>query len=218
MKKLFITLLLPVLLLLSSCGEKKQPETVVKKDSTEKMTIKNDTAVTVKKEMKTTTGKVFTIIETKPSYSVSNYMVTGAGFSNSADTIKFQNKNPMVTAMLADLDKNGFEELYILTKSTGSGSFMDIMGIASFNDKSFGEITVQEITDKDVEKGGMFAGYMGHDSIYIADNNLVREFPVYKTSDANSDPTGGRRKIFYTLKPGEASYQLVITGKAEDVK
>ncbi|MBK8549913.1 MAG: hypothetical protein IPL53_02190 [Ignavibacteria bacterium] len=218
MKILFIKLLLPALLLFSSCGEKKQPETVVKKDSTENMTIKNDTAVTVKKEMKTTTGKIFTIIETKPSYSVSNFIVTGAGFANSSDTIKFQNENPMTTAMLSDLDKNGFEELYILTKAAGSGSYMDIMAIASFNDKSFGEITVQEIADKDVEKGGMFEGYMGHDSIYISDNKLVREFPVYKSSDANSNPTGGRRKIFYTLKPGEASYQLVITGKEEDVK
>jgi len=114
--------------------------------------------------------------------------------------------------MLADLDKNGFDEVYIITKATGSGSFEDILAIASNDDKTFGEINVQEMTAEDVEKNEKFAGYMGHDSIYITDSNLVREFPVYKTSDPNSNPTGSRRKIIYSLKPGKASYELVITG------
>jgi PBP1b-binding outer membrane lipoprotein LpoB len=216
MKKLIIAIFFSGMII-AGCSERK-PETVVKKDSTEKMTIKKDTSVTVKKEMKTKTGKEFVIIETKPSYSISDYTITGVGFTNTNDTIRYSLKNPMTTAMLADLDNNGFEELYILTKATGSGSFADILGVASNNDKSFGEINVQEITDKDDEKGEMFSGYMGHDSVYISGNKLIREFPVYKSSgETNVNPTGGRRKIIYTLKPGETSYQLVISGK-EDMK
>ncbi len=216
MEKLIITLFLLVMII-AGCKEQK-PETVIKKDSTENMTIKKDTTVTVKKEMKTKTGKEFVIIETKPSYSVSDYMITGTGFAKSGDTIKYQLKNPMTTAMLADLDKNGFEELYIITRATGSGSFADVLGVASLNDNTIGEITVQEITEKDMEKDEMFNGYMGHDSIYISGENLVREFPVYNTSsDANANPTGGRRKIIYTLKPEDAEYHLIISGK-EDVK
>ncbi len=202
-------------ILITGCGDRK-PETVVKKDSTEKMTIKKDTAVTVRKEMKTKTGKEFVIVETKPSYSVSDYMITGVGFPNSTDTIRYSMKNPMTTAMVADLDKNGFDELYILTKATGSGSFVDILGVASVDDKTFGEIIVQEITDKDVEKNEMFSGYMGQDSVYISDNKIIREFPVYKSNDMNSKPTGGSRRITYTLKPG-TQYQLVVTGR-DDMK
>ncbi|MEO6695135.1 MAG: hypothetical protein ABIY50_04955 [Ignavibacteria bacterium] len=214
MKKLFIVSLL-ISTLIISCSDKK-PETVVKKDSTEKMTVKKDTAVTVKKEMTTKTGKQFVIIETKPSFSVSDYMITGVGFENSKDTIKYSLKNPMSTAMLADLDKNGFDEVYVITKSTGSGSFEDIIAIASFNDKTFGEIIVEEMP-ADVGKNEKFGGYMGHDSIYINDNKLIREFPVYKNSDQNSASTGGRRKIIYSLKPNQASYELAITG-VENVK
>jgi len=209
MKKLFAPLLLATSLVIS-CSDRK-PETVVKKDSVEKMTVKKDTAVTIKKELTTKTGKMFVIIETKPTISVSDYMITGNGFKNSKDTIKYPLNNPMSTALLADLDKNGFDEVYIITKATGSGSFEDVLAIASYNDSTFGEIDVQKMTAEDVEKNEKFAGYMGHDSIYITDNKLVREFPVYKTSDANSSPTGGRRKILYALKPGKASYELVIT-------
>lgn len=209
MRKTLIALFLTITVI-SSCSDKK-PETVVKKDSTEKVTIKKDTSVTVKKEITTKTGKQFVIIESKPASSVSDYMVTGTGFENSNDTIKFSMKNPMATTFLADLDKNGFEEVYIITQATGSGSFEDIIGIASYDDKTFGEINVPDISAEDFEKNGKFAGYLGHDSIYISDTNLIREFPVYKSNDQNSDPTGGRRKVIYALKPGKASYELVIT-------
>jgi len=215
MKKLFISFFL-IIISIISCSDKK-PETVVKKDSTEKMTVKKDTSFTIRKEITTKTGKKFVIIETKPTNSVSDYMIAGGGFENSQDTIRYSLKNPMSTAMLADLDKNGFDEVYIITKATGSGSFEDILAVTSFEDKTFGEINVQEITAEDMEKDGKFAGYMGHDSIYITDNRLVREFPVYKTSDVNSAPTGGRRKIIYSLKPGKASYEFVITD-VENIK
>ncbi|MBP9192857.1 MAG: hypothetical protein KBF96_09935, partial [Ignavibacteria bacterium] len=82
---LYITV---ICLFLISCNEKK-PETVIKSDSVEKMTVKTDTTEIIKKELKTKTGNVFTIIESKPTYSMSNYLITGAGFENSEDTIKF---------------------------------------------------------------------------------------------------------------------------------
>ncbi|MCY7363572.1 MAG: hypothetical protein LH629_16110, partial [Ignavibacteria bacterium] len=190
-------------------------ETVIKKDSTENMTIKKDSSFIIKKEMKTKTGKVFTVFENKPSYSMSNYSVSGYGFENSKDTLQFQNKNPMVNTLMTDLDKNGYEEMYILTKSTGSSSFMDLVGVASDSDKTFSEINIPDISEKDIEKNDKFGGYMGHDSVYISDNKLIREFPVYKNSSTNIPSE--RRKIIYMLKPEGRLYKLVITG-AENIK
>ena len=74
-------------LALISCGEKK-PEIVVKKDSVE-MIVKEDTTLIVYKEHETRSGKKFIIVESKPTESVSNYYVTGSGFSNSNDTLAF---------------------------------------------------------------------------------------------------------------------------------
>lgn len=214
MKKLLVSIFMFSFLIMS-CKDK-QSETVVKKDSTEKMTVKRDTAVTVKKEITTGTGKKLVIIESKPSFSISDYMITGSGFENSNDTIKYSLKNPMSTALLADLDKNGFDEVYIITKSAAAGYLEDILAVASINDKTFREVNVQQFTAKDAEKNGKFSGYLGHDSIYISDKKIIREFPVYESSNANIAPVG-RRKIIYSLIPGQNSYDLVITG-AENMK
>jgi len=194
-----------------SCSDKQQ-ETVIKNDSVEKMTIKNDTAVTVRKEITTENGNQFIIIESKPSISVSNYMIAGKGFKNSADTLKFPLKNPMSAALLADLDKNGFEELYIITKSAGSQTFVDMFAIASNPDSSFNEIKIEQINAEDVnDKNGKFHGYMGFDSIYISDNRIIREFPVFQSSDL-SEETREMRRIFYQLKPYDKFNELVISG------
>ncbi|HMS63715.1 MAG TPA: hypothetical protein PKD83_00515 [Ignavibacteria bacterium] len=209
---IFITFVISAII--TSCSEKK-PETVIKKDSTEIMTIKKDTTLIVKKEMKTKSGKIYTIVESKPGYSLSNFYISGSGFKNSHDTLKYPNKNPMTNAVLSDLDNNGFEEMYVFTKSTGSESFMEIIGVASLNDTSFGEIIVQEITTEDVEKNEKFNGYMGHDSVYISGKKIFREFPVYKSSSSGTDSTDGRRRIIYMLKTEDNNYQLYVTGSEE---
>jgi len=53
-------------------------------------------------------------------------------------------------------------------------------------------------------------GYMGHDRFSIANNKLVRKFPIYEQGDSNDNPTGGERKLTYGLYPGEAMWQLKI--------
>ena len=209
-----------LILLVSSLSifcSKKTPEVVLKKDSVELMKIKNDTAVTVTKEFTTGTGKKFVIVETKPAISVSNYMITGVGFRNSEDTIKYYQKNPMTTAFLTDLDNNGFDEIYIVTKASGPGIFLDILGITSFEDNTFGEIVIPRTTNEDMKKDENFNGYLGNDSIYIRDNKIVRLFPVYKSSDYNSLPTGIIRKLTYTLNRNDSNYELLITG-VENIK
>lgn len=215
MKKLLISILVSALLIIS-CSEKK-PETIVSKDSVEIMTVKKDTAVTVKKEFKTLSGRKLVIVETKPSISISNYSVYGIGYKT-PDTIRYNLKNPMSAAFLTDLDKNGFEELYILTKAAGPGYFLDLLGVASYGDSTFGEILIPEITDEEIKKNQNFRGYLGNDSIYIANNKIVRLFPVYESSDYNSLPTGGRRMLTYSLidiknsNNKDSKNELQITG------
>ena len=51
---------------------------------------------------------------------------------------------------------------------------------------------------------------MGHDTFRIENQKLVRVFPVYNEIDTQQNPTGGMRKLFYGLYPGEAMWQLKI--------
>ena len=104
---------------------------------------------------------------------------------------------------MADLDGNGFDEIYIITTSAGSGSYGTVLGLASNNDKSLSLINFPETRKGDEN----FEGYMGHDTFRIEGQKLVRIFPVYNKGDTNENPTGGRRKLVYGLYPGEAMWQ-----------
>lgn len=210
-------LIISLCIIVSACSEKK-PETKIteKKDTTKTQTIKKDTVVNKPSETneaslksyKTKTGKTFNVTEKKESASVSSYNISGTGFGNFSDTIKVTKKDPMVNAFTADLNNDGFEELYIITRSTGSGSNGGIIGVASNGDKNYNLINVQELKDKQLAQAGKFSGYMGHDSIYVSGGVLTREFPVYQQTDAMNNPTGGKRMVMYALKPGNNGYVL----------
>lgn len=200
--------LLPIsllsLLLVSSCAKKEESK------SSDNKVIENKLVIN---DYKTKSGKGFQVISRKLNESLSDILVVGSGFENSRDTIKFLESEPFSTAFLADLNSDGFEELYIITKSTGSGSYLNIHGVASNKDKSYSNIAIQTLSEKDMDEGKDFFGYMGHDKISIEKDALLREFPVYKKGDTNDNPTGGRKKVLYKLIAGENSYKLNVVPK-----
>ncbi len=140
-----------------------------------------------------------------------DYHLIPKGFEFSTDTLILSDSDPLSAAFLTDLDNNGFEEIYLITTSTGSGSYGQIHGFASNSDKSITPIYLRPIDENDLAPGEMFEGYMGHDSIFLDQGKLMRKFPVYLEGDPNCCPTGGKATIVYSLVPGEASWQLRAT-------
>ena len=163
-----------------------------------------------KKSLTTSTGKTFEVETQTEGASVMNIIVSPKDFPNSTDSWKIEGADPLTESFTADLDKNGFEELYLVTRSTGSGSYGRLYGYASNNDKSATPIYVPEPSEADMAQGGDFYGYMGHDSIYLEQGRLYRKFPVYKEGDENCCPTGGERQLEYELTPGEAGWILRV--------
>ena len=102
-------------------------------------------------------------------------------------------------------------EFYIVTVSSGSGSYGDVLAFASNKDKSLSLVHFPDVQEGDER----FTGYLGHDTFTIADGGLVRSFPIYLPSDTNNKPTGGTRAIIYKLYPGEAVWQLRIDHVSE---
>ena len=154
------------------------------------------------KELKSKTGKVFLFAESHPrGMSLSDISVRFADDKNSEFTAS--DLDPVSKVLLADLDNNGFDEIYIFTTAAGSGSYGKVHGYASLKDKSLGMVNMPEPSEKDMAKGGNFEGYEGHDEFDIINNELIRVFPV------KSDK-GTKRTITYKMVPGEAMYQLVI--------
>jgi len=156
----------------------------------------------VVKEYKTRTGKTIVVTESHPQgQSLSNISVAFAG--NSASEKKFTEVDPVSKVLVGDLDANGFDEVYVITTSAGSGSYGNVIGLASLSDKSLSPITVPVVEEKDMKAGGQFEGYQGHDEFEIIENSLARRFPV-KAANATT------RGINYKLKAGEAGFLLYI--------
>lgn len=148
-------------------------------------------------------GKRIEITEAHPmGMSMSDITVTGQGFTDSIILIK--DENPVSDVLEADLDKDGFNEYYIITTAAGSGSYGNIVGIASVKDNSLVRINVADFNDP--------GDYMGHDSFRIDADKLIRSYPGYKERDTNASPTGETREISYMLKqtaPGKYSLEPV---------
>jgi hypothetical protein len=160
----------------------------------------------VSKEFKTKTGKTIIISETHPvGQSLSTIKISTKDFGYNYSEI-YENRDPISDIFLSDLDGNGFNEIYIITTSAGSGSYGTVLGLASNKDKSLSMINFPEVHEGD----NNFKGYMGHDTFKIADRKLVRIFPIYNQGDTNQNPTGGKRKLVYGLYSGEAIWQLKI--------
>lgn len=154
--------------------------------------------------IETKSGMLFTLTEEKLSSSVSNISIQGMNFPNSNEILTFKNVDPIEQFYVIDLNKDGYEEFYIAVRTVGSGSYIKLLGIASFSDESYGKIYIQSIAEND----DLAEGYMGHDEISFNSNGIERTFPLYKDSDSNSNPTEGIRKVNYELITGEAGYIL----------
>lgn len=105
---------------------------------------------------------------------------------------------------VADLNVDGFPEVYIYVTSAGSGSYGSLVAFASNRNRSLTEIHLTPIEEIPEAQ----AGYMGHDEFRVVESTLVRRFPVYAPGDSNAKATGGYKQINYKLKAGEAAWQL----------
>jgi hypothetical protein len=158
------------------------------------------------REYRTKTGKTIIVSETHPAgESLSTIEVRTEGFEHNFREV-FEDRFPISDVFVADLDGNGFDEIYIVITAAGSGSHGTVLGFASNKDKSLSMIHFPELHEGDAH----FEGYRGHDTFTIEDRKLVRMFPIYNNSDTNANPTGGRRKLVYGLVPGEAMWQLWV--------
>ena len=165
-----------------------------------------DTSSDASKEHKTKTGKTIIISVTHPvGQSLSTIEISTKDFEHNYLEI-YEDRDPILDVFVADLDGNGFDEIYIITTSVGSGSYGTVLGFASNKDKSLSMINFPEIQEGDEN----FEGYMGHDTFKIENQKLVRIFPIYNKGDTNQNSTGGIRKLVYGLYQGEAMWQLKV--------
>lgn len=149
-----------------------------------------------------TSGAIsFRVVAAGDGGSERNISIAPAGFEEDNTIVSRTTFGEVVGSEIADLDGNGFPEVYVFVRGAGSGSYGEVIAYASNKNKSMSEVYLSELSNS--------SGYMGHDIFTLEGNFLLRKFPVYKDGDSNAEPTGGVRQIRYKLKPGEAGWVLV---------
>ena len=151
-------------------------------------------------ELKTSTGKTIVATETHPKgASLSNIKIQFQG--DSTGVLSFTDVDPISSAVTADLDKNGFDELYLVSTSVGTGTFGNIIGVSSNRDKSLSYIFVPEMDPNDLKPGKLFDGYEGHDRYAVENGTLIRRFPI-------KGDTNNLKSIPYQVVLGEGGLIL----------
>ena len=143
-------------------------------------------------------------VQASDSGSLNTMTVSATGAELTGQSFDHEIDGSAYRAEMADLDANGWPELYVYISSAGSGSYGSLVAYAVNNGKSATPIYLRPITDDTAAS----AGYMGHDEFAVVENRLVQRFPVYEQGDTNSSPTGGTRQLQYKLVPGEAGWIL----------
>jgi hypothetical protein len=151
--------------------------------------------------LKTSSSTAFRVRILKTSASLNDIIVIPENFESVNEPFIVKNADPVNSVFTADIDSDGFSELYIITVSAGSGSYSGIYAFASNRDRSVSPVYVKDFYEK---------GYRGHSRIFLKENRLYRSFPVYNKDDKNCCPSGGTETVQYRLIKGEASWILEI--------
>ena len=138
--------------------------------------------------------------------SINTLQIVLSGLTIDNATIDQEIDGTVVGAEVADLNADGFPEIYVYVASAGSGSYGSLVAYAANQKKSLSEIYLPAISNN--EK--LAKGYMGHDAFTVGVDALLHRFPIYRDGDTNANPTGGTRQLQYKLVSGEAGWILKV--------
>jgi len=147
--------------------------------------------------------------------SLNTLRITPSGRIQNPRVIEQEVDGTVVGAEVADLDGNGWPEIYVYVQSAGSGSYGTVVGHAVNRGLSITPIVMPDLN----ADPNASAGYMGRDRFAVAEGRLVRRFPIYRPTDTNAAPSGGTRQLRYRLVQGEASWMLqLVPAETQDLR
>ena len=138
--------------------------------------------------------------------SLSQLQIQPSGLAVDNSEITTELDGTAYLAEMADLDDDGWPEIYVYVSSAGSGSYGSLAAYAVNKGKSITPIYLPPLQ----HSPEVIEGYMGHDKFAVVDNRLIRSFPIYRKDDSNAAPGGGTRQLLYRLERGEASWVLQL--------
>jgi hypothetical protein len=138
--------------------------------------------------------------------SLSTLTIKPSGLKGDNSTITQEVDGTVTGAEIADLDANGFPEIYVYVTSAGSGSYGSLAAYASNKNQSLTQIYLPPVA----ENAKAAKGYMGHDEFAVVEGTFVQRFPIYLDADTNAKPSGKLRQLQYKLKSDESGWLLKL--------
>ncbi|TXB61911.1 hypothetical protein [Phaeodactylibacter luteus] len=121
--------------------------------------------------------------------------LTSSGFSVRNEAQQVEVEGLLADAQLADLNADGYPEVYLFTISeVEGGKAMQVYAFASYRNRSFGPIYIPALPESD----NRMQGYKGGDKYRLDSEALVRTFST----------TDGEESLEYELVKGETSFVL----------
>jgi hypothetical protein len=161
------------------------------------------------KEYRTKSGKIICITETHPIGENLSTVKISSECLHLNSPIVLRDINPIEKVIVSDLNKDGYDEIYITTRSIDTNSFSELFGFASDKDKGLTQINLKN-DRRDSKKVGIFDGCLGHEIYKFEKEAIVLEFPVYNEKNGDSTPTGATRVITYALNSDKSGYHLEV--------
>jgi hypothetical protein len=155
-------------------------------------------------------GKSFTILQSWESDFLVDVRIFGKGFSGSRDTIFFEEIEIIDTVIIADINNDGYEEMYVFTRGFLPGAYDHVFGVTSDKDISYKEIYFYDLKPSDFSEYAVFNGYQGQDVYTLENNTIKRTFPVYNAGDFYNNPSRGYRTLHYTIERTDSGFYYKI--------
>ncbi|WDF57086.1 hypothetical protein [Mucilaginibacter sp. KACC 22063] len=109
---------------------------------------------------------------------------------------------PIKDVLNSDLDTDGNPEIIIQANSIDTNRYTNVY-VYEYRDQRAQKIDWPRLTVSQRK------GYRGGDRLFIKDDKLMREFPVYDGSGATAKPNGQKRLLEYSLHSNEFSVKQV---------
>ncbi len=163
LKPLFYTL---ILLIIFSCSNKEEGS-------------KGSSNASYDTELAAQTGVKYLIKELDTDRADKKDLeVSLEGFSETNKGHTFKYSDPIEKTFLLDMDKNGFEELYIVTRAKHGNKSAQVLGLSSNVDKSASVIITPDFVYKNRPDYPIYKNFGGENDIYIVNDELVESYPV----------------------------------------
>jgi hypothetical protein len=210
MKKAWLALALP--LVLAGCVDKGSGPVVAGSAATTvtpiqapKLTAALDPTGREFRESLELLGTTF-MIKASTDSSINQLKITPIRSAKSSEQVAVEIDGSVTGAEVADLNSDGFPEIYVFVNSAGSGSYGSVAAFTLEDGTRMSAIVSPDFGTDDINS----IGYMGHDAFTIRGSSLVRTFPLYNQGDTNAAPTGATRELRYKLVKGESNWQLTL--------